>query len=421
MQGIEDAADRLVQAPAQEKLRRIAQLCIALSLYIGDIVSTMQIGVVLTLLERTIASIASSATTLPLDCVIEVLQGLEGQYIRYCQLYCAFEGELHYSPLSPNALAFNNFVKCDFATASMEIGVAALIARQMRIALNGIDVGSLANFSRLVWISPVIGSFTGDAWLKQIVSSLTLSSKGLQNSEHELTDFYWVTVLPMTVIENLVSGTAASIAFLPQFQVNPCSTLATAVSKTCHWLRRGHIDPLTPLGAMYWRPCIASARSGLKVPSGKGGQEHWHNCAYVASSYCGVITGGEDGNWQLTAAEVDWSFSFDLGVNARQLANAYLADCYSGTAHWAMHKHLVFPVALSHIQGVPALCTINHNDEEEPIAPHIEAASTEIVQHHGQDCDTIVYRRTLSGMMTLARNSLYSLDCSIIRWLRKSE
>ena len=384
MQGIEDAADRLVQAPAQEKLRRIAQLCIALSLYIGDIVSTMQIGVVLTLLERTIASIASSATTLPLDCVIEVLQGLEGQYIRYCQLYCAFEGELHYSPLSPNALAFNNFVKCDFATASMEIGVAALIARQMRIALNGIDVGSLANFSRLVWISPVIGSFTGDAWLKQIVSSLTLSSKGLQNSEHELTDFYWVTVLPMTVIENLVSGTAASIAFLPQFQVNPCSTLATAVSKTCHWLRRGHIDPLTPLGAMYWRPCIASARSGLKVPSGKGGQEHWHNCAYVASSYCGVITGGEDGNWQLTAAEVDWSFSFDLGVNARQLANAYLADCYSGTAHWAMHKHLVFPVALSHIQGVPALCTINHNDEEEPIAPHIEAASTEIVQHHGQ-------------------------------------
>ena len=50
MQGIEDAADRLVQAPAQEKLRRIAQLCIALSLYIGDIVSTMQIGVVLTLL-----------------------------------------------------------------------------------------------------------------------------------------------------------------------------------------------------------------------------------------------------------------------------------------------------------------------------------------------------------------------------------
>ena len=224
-----------------------------------------------------------------------MLQGLEGQYIRYCQLYCAFEGALHYSPLSPNALAFNNFVTCDFATASMEIGVAA---RQMRIALSGIDVGSLANFSRLVWISPVIGSFTGDAWLKQIVSSLTLSSKGLQNSEHELTDFYWVTVLPMTVIENLVSGTAASIAFLPQFQVNPCSTLATAVSKTCHWLRQGHIDPLTPLGAMYWRPCIASARSALKVPSGKGGQEHWHNCAYVASSYCGVITGGEDGNWR---------------------------------------------------------------------------------------------------------------------------
>ncbi|CAE7923764.1 unnamed protein product, partial [Symbiodinium sp. KB8] len=133
MQGIEDAADRLVQAPAQEKLRRIAQLCIALSLYIGDITSA-----------------------------------------------------LHYSPLSPNALAFNSFVTCDFATASLGIGVAALIAKQMRIALNGIDVGSLANFSRLVWISPVIGSFTGDAWLKQIVSSLTLTSKGTQESEHEL-------------------------------------------------------------------------------------------------------------------------------------------------------------------------------------------------------------------------------------------
>ena len=38
-----------------------------------------------------------------------------------------------------------------------------------------------------------------------------------------------------------------------------------------------------------------------------------------------------------------------------------------------------------------------------------------------QDCDTIVYRRTLSGMTTLAHKSLYSLDCLIILWLRKSE
>ena len=76
MQGIEDSADRLVHAPVQEKLRRIAQLCIALSLYIGDITSSMQIGVVLTLLERTIASIANSVGTLPLDCVTEVLQGI---------------------------------------------------------------------------------------------------------------------------------------------------------------------------------------------------------------------------------------------------------------------------------------------------------------------------------------------------------
>ena len=382
MQGIEDAADRLNSAPATEKLRRVTQLCIALSLYIGDITSSMQIGVVLTLLERTIATIANTVGTLPLDCITEVLQGLEGQYIRYCQLYCAFEGALHYSPLSPNALAFNSFVTCDFATASMGIGVAALIAKQMRIALNGIDVGSLANFSRLVWISPVIGSFTGDAWLKQIVSSLTLTSKGTQESEHELCDFYWVTVLPLSTIESLTRGIAANIGYLPQFQANPCCTMATAIAKACHWLRQGHIEANAPLGVMYWRPCTASARSGLKVPSGKGGQEHWHNCAYVASSYCGVVTGGEEGDWQLTAAEVDWSFSFDLGVNARQLANAYLADCYSGTAHWAVHRHLVFPTALSHVQGVPALFTLDHNDAEEPIARHIEPASTEIVQRN---------------------------------------
>ena len=119
-----------------------------------------------------------------------------------------------------------------------------------------------------------------------------------------------------------------------------------------------------------------------KSPRAKGGQEHWHNCAYVASSYCGVVTGGEEGDWQLTAAEVDWSFSFDLGVNARQLANAYLADCYSGTAHGAVHRHLVFPIALSHVQGVPALSTLDHNDAEEPIARHIEPVSTEIVQRN---------------------------------------
>ena len=72
MQGIEDAADRLVHAPAQEKLRRVAQLWIALSLYIGDITNSMR--VVLTLLERAIASIANSVGTLPLDCITEVLQ-----------------------------------------------------------------------------------------------------------------------------------------------------------------------------------------------------------------------------------------------------------------------------------------------------------------------------------------------------------
>ena len=177
MQSIENAADRLNSAPAAEK-----QSCVALSLYIGDITCSMQIGVVLTLLERTIATIANAVGTLPLDCIAEVLQGLEGQYIRYCQLYCAFEGAALQPIIAKRA--FNSFVTCDFATASMGIGVAALIAKQMRIAWNGIDIGSLANFSRLVWISPVIGSFTGDAWLKQIVSSLTtLTSKGTQECE----------------------------------------------------------------------------------------------------------------------------------------------------------------------------------------------------------------------------------------------
>ena len=102
----------------------------------------------------------------------------------------------------------------------------------------------------------------------------------------------------------------------------------------------------------------------------------------MASSCCGVVTGGEDGNWQLTAAEMDWSFSFDLGVNARQLANAYLVDCYSGTVHWAVYKHLIFPVALSHVQSVPSLSTLDNNDAEKPIARHIESASTEIVQRN---------------------------------------
>ena len=147
MQGIEDAADRLVQAPAQEEAAQdCAALHCAFPIHWGYREHDADwCGPHLAREDHW-----NLATMLPLDCVIEVLQGLEGQYIRYCQLYCAFEGALHYSPLLPNALAFNNFVTCDFATASMEIGVAALIPRQMRIALNGIDVGSLANFSRLV-------------------------------------------------------------------------------------------------------------------------------------------------------------------------------------------------------------------------------------------------------------------------------
>ena len=85
-------------------------------------------------------------------------------------------------------------------------------------------------------------------------------------------------------IESLTRGIAANIGFLPQFQANPCCTLATAIAKTCHWLRQGHIEANAPLGVMYWRPCTASARSGLKVPSGKGGTG-----ALAQLCLCGIL------------------------------------------------------------------------------------------------------------------------------------
>ncbi|CAE7566078.1 unnamed protein product, partial [Symbiodinium microadriaticum] len=210
--------------------------------------------------------------------------------------------------------------------------------------LIGAAINSIVNVSTLVWL-PIYGYFHGDHWLRQITSQVTLTFRGNETTEDGLVPFYWILVLPTQLISSLVQGLRTDISTLPMGQANPCMTLFTALAKARHWVRR---------------------------------TSHWHNVSYIGASYCGVATADDDGLWGLTDAEIENSFSINLGLTARQCSIAFLHDCYSGFASSGVHRHLVFPIALSAVEKVPPLSTIGATGEEEAIGHSIAPASSHI-------------------------------------------
>ncbi|CAE7334716.1 unnamed protein product, partial [Symbiodinium sp. CCMP2456] len=131
----------------------------------------------------------------------------------------------------------------------MGIGLAARLAQYCTECVRDIGIGHIANVSSLVWL-PVYGYINGSQWLRQIATQVTLTSRGDQASEcTALVPFYWILVLPTSMIASLVQGLRTDISALPMSQANPCVTLATALAKALHWVRQGHIDANATNGA----------------------------------------------------------------------------------------------------------------------------------------------------------------------------
>ena len=347
------------------------QLAVAIALYVADLESAAQIAIVITLLERVLIAIEHQAPNIALVDLKEVVCALEGMHIRCCQIYCAYEGRLFESTLSPNMASFNCYCTCPFASPNMQIGLATHLVRCCKERLIGTAIGSIANVSSMVWL-PIYGYFHGDHWLRQIASQVTLTFRGNENTEDGLAPFYWILVLPSGMIASLVQGLRTDISTLPMGQANPCMTLSTALAKALHWVRQGHIDANAELSALVWRPTIASTSAELKTETGRGGQAYWRNVSYIGATYCGIATADGHGLWGLTNAEIENCFSINLRLTARQCSTAFLHDCYSGTASSGLHRHLVFPIALSTVEQ---LSTIGTNGEEEAIGHHIAPAS----------------------------------------------
>ena len=110
---------------------------------------------------------------------------------------------------------------------------------------------------------------------------------------------------------------------------------------------------------LFWRPSIDRCAGTMKSRDGHGGQMLWHNCSYISSTYCGIIT-AEAGVLTLAAQEIANSFAIRLQVTARQAIGGVLQDCFqTGCATRGVHRHLRMPLAFADIEGVPSLSLLN--------------------------------------------------------------
>ena len=373
MDRLQAIATEVINGDAEAKIAAYLQLSVAIALFIADLDSSMQIALVVQLIESILAEIGYQAQGIALGQLKQIASSLEGLRLQCSMVYCTFSGALMESTLPPTMLAFNCFATCNFASPGMPSGLASHLIRYVKERLVTATVGSIVNISALVqntW-------FRGEHWLQQIASQVTLTHMGHCNFEEGIVPLYFVLVLPMATIGSITQGLATDFSWLPLAQANPCQTLATALAKALHWYRQGHIEASAELSALFYRPTIEATSSELKMQSGRGGQANWHNTSYIGSSYCGIISAGPDGLHTFSNVDLENSFSVNLRLSAKQCSTGFL-DCHSYCAGSGVHRHLIFPLALAGIEKVPQLATIEDRNEEEEIGQRIVPAAPRI-------------------------------------------
>ena len=119
------------------------------------------------------------------------------------------------------------------------------------------------------------------------------------------------------------------------------------------------------IGLLMWHPNTGSLDGRLKVENGRGGQLHYHNIAYIGSSWITVDNRAlPSGLFQLTDAELRTAVHWDLPLTMKQLFSiAHYRSYQAYSPATLVNRHILVPLSLA--KAFPcAAYTLNDDCEE---------------------------------------------------------
>ena len=206
---------------AEERLRVLAPLGLAIALFLADIESSNDVSLLLTVLEQAIISIANTGRALALGQLREIAGALENYHCRACRIYCIYEGGLWQSALPCTLSAYNIFCTSNWAHSDMPLGMCVHIVDAFVEGLQTVLVGAIVSATSLVYL-PTWGAIDGDLFIREIAYNCQLIFKGTRQIGGGIASFYWVLLLPDRFIDALVQGEALDVSM---FSAAPTQSL----------------------------------------------------------------------------------------------------------------------------------------------------------------------------------------------------
>ena len=118
------------------------------------------------------------------------------------------------------------------------------------------------------------------------------------------------------------------------------------------WMRQGIVEYSDEsIGLLMWHPGDSSLDGRLKVESGRGGQRHYHNIAYIGSSWITVDNRGlPSGLFQLTASELKTAVHWDLPLSMKHLFGIVRCRSYQmDSPETLVNRHILVPLSLAKV------------------------------------------------------------------------
>ena len=135
MDRLQTIAAEVINGDAEAKIAALLQLSVAIALFISDLDSSMQIALVIQLIESILVEVGHQAPSIALGHLKRIASSLEGLHLQCSMVYCTYSGALMDSTLHPTMLAFNCFATCQFASPGMPAGLATHLIRYAQLGL----------------------------------------------------------------------------------------------------------------------------------------------------------------------------------------------------------------------------------------------------------------------------------------------
>ncbi|CAE7886090.1 ABCB10, partial [Symbiodinium sp. KB8] len=175
MEHIGNLLATITSVRAEERLRAIAQLDLAIAIFLSDIESAAEVAVLIAMIEQVITSIAATGQGLALNNVRDIAT----------------------LDIAEHACAYNDFCTSNWAHSEMPIGASTHIVNCFVDTLQSIIVEAAVSCAPLVFL-PTHGGCDGDNWVREIAFNCRLAFKGARDIADSIAAYYWVLVLPDT-------------------------------------------------------------------------------------------------------------------------------------------------------------------------------------------------------------------------------